>query len=365
MVVQWAPSITLGILLIIVHQIQGENIVMFHHLVSYSHRVPTWPIAEALTSRGHKVTYIAPYYPKEPNPNITEIIPDKLIKYIEEIQGDQFDINLRIQNKMTMLLEEIFTFGYGACEALYSSQEFQIWLKENPKMDLFIIDNCMAECGVGVAKKMGAKYIIFSTVAAIPFEYDAFGYAPESSAVPELEVSSPMAPMGFLTRVSNSLLSLMFRAKHYLYSLKIDQFIRSSLKFPDMPYIGDLISNVSLVFYTGDMFSDYPRALPPNFVNVAGTHCKKSNKDLPEDITNFIMNGTSDGFVYLSLGSFVISSNLPEHIKQVFFETIKSFPNLKFLWKWNGDFPKNIPENLYLGKWFPQIDILGKLTFKH
>lgn len=306
------------------------------------------------------MSHTLPYHPKEPNPNITELIPVKLENYVEEFLNQEFEINLRVENRMNRIIDEAFTFGQDACEALYTSEEFKDWLKHNKKMDLVIVDNCLPECGVALAHKLGAKYAIFSTVATIGYEYDAFGYVPESSAIPELEIDPPMHPFGFLTRVSNALMSLSFRARHYLYSLHIDNFIRNSLEFPDMPYIGDLISNVSLVFYTGDVFSDFPRALPPNFVNVAGTHCRESTKNLPQEINDFIMNGTSDGFVYLSLGSLVVSSNLPDHLKQVFFKTIESFPNLKFLWKWNGDFSKNIPDNLYLGKWFPQADILGK-----
>lgn len=71
----------------------------------------------------------------------------------------------------------------------------------------------------------------------------------------------------------------------------------------------------------------------------------------------------NDGFVYISLGSFVVSSNLPPNIKQIFFDVIKSFPDIKFLWKWTGEVPRGseIPDNLFLAKWFPQIDVLGKV----
>jgi len=361
MILRLASILTCVAFFSIIHQSNSENVLIFHHTASYSHLVVTWPIAEALSARGHNVTYIAPFYSKEPNPNITEIVPVQLAKWVDKVVNQEFDITMRIKKSMNRMFNVFFMVGYDGCEAVYTSQEFKDWLKQNPRMDLVIVDHVLPECGIALAHKLGAKYATFSTLPAIPYEFDAFGYVPESSAIPEMEIDNytPTAPMGFITRVSNALMSLIFRARHYLYSFKIDKFIREALQDADMPFIADLVSNVSLVFYTGDLFSDYPRALPPNFVNIAGTHCKESTKDLPEDINNFLMNGTSDGFVYFSLGSFVITSTLPEHIKQVFLDTIRSFPNLKFLWKWNGDIPENIPENLFVGTWFPQADVLG------
>ncbi|CAL8100655.1 unnamed protein product [Orchesella dallaii] len=347
-----------------VTEVLGEHILIFHHVASYSHRVQTMPLAEALSKRGHQVTFLSPFYPKEPNPNITEIIPQKLEKYIDETLNREFDINLRVQNKMEQLSAIAYELGKDACEALYKSPEFKRWLKKTNKVDLLIIDSCLPECGIGLAYKLGAKYAIFNTVTIVGHEYDAFGFLPESSAVPELEINSPKPPMNFLGRVSNELVTLGWRWSHFQYSKIMDSMIRKSLLVPEMPYIEDLYRNVSLILHTGDAVTDYPRTLPPLYVNVAGIHCKSSEKiSLPVNLELFlnttVKGHKDDGFVYISLGSLVVSSNLPQNIKNRFFDTIKSFPNLKFLWKWNGVQPKDIPSNLFLSQWFPQLDILG------
>ncbi|ODM95812.1 UDP-glucuronosyltransferase 1-9 [Orchesella cincta] len=305
----------------------SDHILLFHHVASYSHRVQTFPLAEELVKRGHEVTFLSPYYPKEPNPNITEIVPQKLAEYIVKELDKDFEINLRVQHKMDQLKDKVYDLAYGACEALFKSPEFKKWLKKTNKVDLVIIDNCMPDCGIGVAYKLEAKYALFSTVTVIGHEYDTIGFLPETSVIPELEVYSQNTPLNFLERVSNEVNTLRWRWAHLQYSRKADLLIRKSLNVPKMPFIGDLFTNVSLVLYTGDTVTDYPRALPPLYVNIAGIHCKTPEK-----------------------------SSLP--VNQ-FFNTFKAFPNLKFLWKWNGEFPKDIPENVFLSRWFPQLDLLA------
>ncbi|CAL8102801.1 unnamed protein product [Orchesella dallaii] len=345
-------------------QVLGEHIIFFHHVATYSHRVQTMPLAEALSKRGHQVTFISPFYPKEPNPNITEIVPKQMEAYNDLNIGKEFNLELRIKNKLEPMLNFVYEMGLGSCDALHKSSDFKTWLETTKKVDLVIIDYSMAECGIGLAYKLGAKYVGFSVVPVVAHEPYTIGFLPESSAIPELEILPPKAPMTFLQRVFNEITSIRWRLAHLEYSSKIDTLIRKGLDVPEMPFIGDLLRNISLVFYTGDVISDYPRSLPPLHVNVAGIHCKTpKNVSLPLELESFLNSSTTagqenDGFVYISLGSLVDSSSLPENIKTMFFETIKAFPKLKFLWKWNGEFPKDIPSNLFLARWFPQLKLL-------
>jgi len=41
-------------------------------------------------------------------------------------------------------------------------------------------------------------------------------------------------------------------------------------------------------------------------------------------------------------------------------DSIRGFPEIRFLWRWEGELPQDIPDNLYLSPWFKQQDILGK-----
>lgn len=49
----------------------------------------------------------------------------------------------------------------------------------------------------------------------------------------------------------------------------------------------------------------------------------------------------------------------PEKLKNVFFNTLSNLPT-KVVWKFTEDFSK-IPNNMYIGKWFAQQEILGNI----
>jgi len=59
-----------------------------------------------------------------------------------------------------------------------------------------------------------------------------------------------------------------------------------------------------------------------------------------------------------------VLDELPTEIKAMFLNAIRTFPNVQFLWKWDKGqqrpLKKDIPENLFLGNWFNQQDVLGE-----
>jgi len=71
--------------------------------------------------------------------------------------------------------------------------------------------------------------------------------------------------------------------------------------------------------------------------------------------------GNTTGFIYISLGTLVNLNSLPVSTENAFIEAIESFPEVKFLWKWDKPRPKQVPSNLYLAEWFNQQDILSKV----
>lgn len=67
------------------------------------------------------------------------------------------------------------------------------------------------------------------------------------------------------------------------------------------------------------------------------------------------------GFVYLSFGTVAKAPSLPPALIKIFFNVIKSFPEINFIWKWDGDKPERekYPKNLFLISWVDQQDFLG------
>ena len=49
----------------------------------------------------------------------------------------------------------------------------------------------------------------------------------------------------------------------------------------------------------------------------------------------------------------------PPAISAAFFDAIRRLKDLNFLWKWDGELPKDLPSNIFMRTWMPQQDILG------
>jgi UDP:flavonoid glycosyltransferase YjiC (YdhE family) len=71
------------------------------------------------------------------------------------------------------------------------------------------------------------------------------------------------------------------------------------------------------------------------------------------------LDEASDGVIYFSMGSNLKSSQMPESIRNAFVEVFSKLKQ-RVLWKWEADTLPGQPNNLKLGKWLPQSDILGE-----
>jgi glucuronosyltransferase len=63
------------------------------------------------------------------------------------------------------------------------------------------------------------------------------------------------------------------------------------------------------------------------------------------------------------MGSAVYSSDMPEIKLKAFLEAFSELKQ-RILWKWEKDSLPGKPQNVKIGKWFPQTDILGKLQLQ-
>lgn len=72
------------------------------------------------------------------------------------------------------------------------------------------------------------------------------------------------------------------------------------------------------------------------------------------------MDDAETGVVYFSLGTNVLSKDLPEEKLSVLLNTFKELP-FRFLWKFEDDRLKDLPKNVKIAKWVPQQDVLSKI----
>lgn len=80
-----------------------------------------------------------------------------------------------------------------------------------------------------------------------------------------------------------------------------------------------------------------------------------------QDIKEFLDSAT-DGAIFFSLGSSAKSSDLPQEKISIILGEFRKL-KLKVLWKFEADLP-NLPDNVKIGKWLPQNDILAHPNIK-
>jgi UDP:flavonoid glycosyltransferase YjiC (YdhE family) len=80
-----------------------------------------------------------------------------------------------------------------------------------------------------------------------------------------------------------------------------------------------------------------------------------------QDIQKFL-DEAKDGVIYFSLGTNVFNDLIPEEKIRVFVEAFSELPQ-RILWKLESDILPGQPPNVKFGKWLPQQDILGNMSF--
>lgn len=248
-----------------------------HFSTSYSHRVSSWPLVEALLAKGHQVTFIGPFQfsTDKQNPNVTDIVPKQLNTFMNEVINSNFDVTHRASGltpKFVMVYDYIC---YEACRQLLLSEEMQTWLKSSPKIDLIYSDT-VPECSYGLASKFKSKHALILPITFISKYFDAYGVPPETSTIPDWDVTF-RPPLTFLGRAVGAMIPLIWRLSQTIYYFWYASLFRKYLDLDPVPQLDDIQANTSLILINGDFIEDYPRSFPPNVVKVPGLHVKARN----------------------------------------------------------------------------------------
>ncbi|XP_050533047.1 UDP-glycosyltransferase UGT4-like isoform X2 [Daktulosphaira vitifoliae] len=154
----------------------------------------------------------------------------------------------------------------------------------------------------------------------------------------------PMIMTGrhFLTVIPLSWYFTVKRAYNVLSSTVLQEFIQND----DSKF--DLVVGIT-------------RPYLPGTVEVGGLHIKEA-KQLSGKFLEFI-ESAEHGVIYFSFGTIVNPVLLPKEKIQVFVNVFKKLKQ-KIMWKWKGEIPFNLSDNVMLREWYPQEDILGHTNIK-
>ncbi|KAG5896759.1 hypothetical protein JTB14_031738 [Gonioctena quinquepunctata] len=311
--------------------IDGARILGLFFVPSISHHNAYRPIWKKLSLRGHKVTVISPNTLSDPSlTNLTQIDIGFSYKTMEQsnLQENLAKENSALGN---------FLFGQEVASNLLQ-QQFEY----------------SASLAFGLGARFKAPIVGLSSLQVYAYTHDYFGN-------PSHPVLRPDVIMAFADRVRSVIYSIGSRILYYWHILPEADRVARRYFGTDMPFLGDIIHNTSLLLINTNPIMHSPMPNVPSVVEIGQLHTGVK-KGLPKDIKDYLDSSTN-GVVYFSLGSNVKSVNLPEEQRRIIIQALSELP-FNVIWKWEAEDMPGKPENVLIRKWLPQQDILGHPNIK-
>ncbi|XP_046665679.1 UDP-glucosyltransferase 2-like [Homalodisca vitripennis] len=334
--------------------VNSANILMLTLGGTKSHKVPFLALGQGLVSRGHQVTLVSAF-PKDGDSPVEEVSPLGLVLYVRNFTNwDLLGPKLRGEEAVSII--DVIRYSYQVCDAFYSTPEARLLLSR--KTDLLVLDGAYPECLLGLAHHFGVPFIYLNTVAFYTTHLSLAGNPTMFSVTPYMDYPHSDR-MDFWERSKNGLFHLLSRGM-LVFATKffVEPVIRQHLG-GGAPPVHSIGRNVSLILQHGHHSVTYPRPLLPGVVEVACLHCRPA-RPLTEDLEKFVTSGKKKGFVYVSFGTSIKTTQMPEIMRVLM---VKAFSELPYqvLWKYEdeGDSMPDLPDNVRLSRWLPQQDLLG------
>jgi glucuronosyltransferase len=334
----------------------GANILFVFGGGNLSHKTGIWPLVVALADRGHKITFVSSIR-KEPqrHPNVTDLVPIQLEEMSNKMYGVD-RITARANYEERKLYEMYDAVTLDVCKISLNSPEIQNLLKTE-SFELVVANGVYGECGLLLAHYFRTKCIISSSTFVIPWYYDTFGLPNEASWIPEMS-NYFTYPMDIYERMLNTYYYVIGQGRTSDFVNGMDKLMRETLKIENPPSFAQLEQNASLVFLNSHYSLDFPRSLPPMFIPIGGMSSWEPTQSLPKDIQEYL-DGAEDGVVLITFGSTMDLSAMPSNYKTMFFNMMRKFDKIRFIWRWSAsELPVDAPPNLKSSKWLPQREIL-------
>ncbi|XP_076295640.1 UDP-glucosyltransferase 2-like [Lasioglossum baleicum] len=347
----------------IVRQAEPARILALVPTPSYSHQIPYRRLWLQLHERGHDIVLITSN--PIPNMNSTRFKQIDVSGSYKKIRAIDF-IKLRfekhdwlffVQNHlcdMTLSFAE-HILNHTDMKAIYAPNS-------NEKFDLVMTEMLVAPSTYVFAHRFNAPLIGLSSLGLLSLtEYVLGGLVlPSHEYTWEMEANVG-TNQPFWTRLQNYI-----KVWRVLYLMHTDHYPRHQKLVEkyfgtDVPPMLDIQKNTSLVFVNQADAVTPARPKLANVITFTSSHIEENQPPLPEDLKRFV-DSASKGFIYFSLGSNAMSSDLPKETLQVFIDVFAKLP-YKIVWKFEKDMP-NKPDNVFIGKWLPQQSILAHPNVK-
>nr|QVG59862.1 UDP-glucuronosyltransferase [Nilaparvata lugens] len=341
-------------------RVENARIFALFPTPSYSHQQPMLALSKALASRGHNLTVITTNPNEYPIENHQEI---DVGHFYGQWKMRQKEIGFSLQARRSAY-EWLSQCSLGVnhfCELVLGSNEVQQLIRSNnnnhSEYDLILYEP-LYPCTLGFVHLFNNPPVV--AVLSMPSHvYTDFmlGNTINPSYMP-LHISPLNDNLNLVQRLWNTYLYLYLLYLQFFYINDNQSLIMKKYFGEETPSIEALQSNISLVLYSNDLSTTYPKPLQPHVIPVGALHLT-DNKPIPEDFKKW-MDEAEEGVIIFSLGSNMQGTSVSEEKRAIFVQAFSMYPQVRVIWKWESD--QKIPgltNNVLTTKWLPQQDILA------
>ncbi|XP_014216646.1 2-hydroxyacylsphingosine 1-beta-galactosyltransferase-like [Copidosoma floridanum] len=345
------------LLVVVASRVSGHTVLLATMGGTRSHTVPFVALGTALARRGHNVTLASAFPGPAANSGLRELVPPKLEVYVGNYTSEWDLVGSRFRDELPLSPWDAMRYGWEACEALLQDP-FSVREIQRPegslraRWDVVVLDGAYPECLLGLLHGQQVPTVMLNTVALYSGSIARQGN-PSPWAIRPYFGKALTQDMNFAQRLLNA---GYLMALEVMYWIMVTGFIQPTLRKylgDQVPDVRDLVSEVPLTLQNNHYSVSDSAPYLANVVNVACIHCRPP-MTLSTELDAFL----SRGFIFVSMGSSVKASGMPEALRKTFVAVFSTLP-YNVVWKWEGGKIENLPSNVRTAAWWPQQELLG------
>lgn len=349
-----------GLLCGLARPAEGLRVLGLFPLPGHSHNIFFKALMETLAERGHEVVVFSPFPHKKAFPNLTDV--DTSSGAPSLTNNFSFD---KVSSAATILPGQAMyqsmtrigaMSGASLCRQVFSMPEFDKLMKGGyGRFDVVFTEIFGSDCWVAVAHKMELPIISMSSAPDVSWMHERFG-SPDNPSYLVNVFTGYTSAMSLWERMINACTALYVNYLHKIIIQDPSDVVVKEFFGPDMPPISEMIKKTSLVLLNRHLSIHAARPVTPNVVHVGGLHIKPSKDEAMDPELRRWMDEAEHGVIFFSLGSMMRSDTLPKDKRDALLGAFSKLPQ-RVLWKFETT-DIDLPPNVRIGKWLPQLAIL-------
>ncbi|XP_047519278.1 UDP-glycosyltransferase UGT5-like [Pieris napi] len=324
---------------------------------SVSHQVVFRPLTQELARRGHQVTVLTtdPVFKNGTPANLTEIdVHD--ISY--RLWRDNFVYKFGQKKTVLPQMDATWNIMRKLTVIHLKHEKIQELMKNPTQFDILLVEAWTRQTLV-YSYIFKVPVILVSSFGMMIGNAETLGTQSHPILYP-LAVQQRLYNLTFWEKLDEFYKYWCFSMLWYKKENEEMNTFREVLG-PDVPEYCELKNNVHMLFLNIHTMWIENQPLPPNVISIWGIH-KKPEKPLPKDLETYL-DSSKHGVVYISFGTNVPSTTLPEQFIQTLIRVFSTLP-YDVLWKWEADEMPGKSTNIKISKWLPQSDLLRHKNVK-